>query len=277
MPARLFGERCKCEDSRKAASIVPCGQSHDSVATGIPMFSFLPAKAMVFAAGLGTRMRPLTERVPKPLIAIAGKPLIDHVLDRFAIAGVDTAIVNVHYLAGQIEAHLAARKAPKIIISDEREKLLDQGGGIAKALPLLGPEPFFVANTDAFWIEGPGNNLGRLAASWDPERMDVLLLVAAATASVGVDSPGDFNMAPDGRLSRRPEREIAPFVYTGVGIVKPALFARETRNVFPLARLFFEAAEKERLFGQRLDGLWLHAGTSQAIADVERAIARGVM
>ncbi|MGH6841373.1 MAG: nucleotidyltransferase family protein, partial [Methylocella sp.] len=189
------------------------------------MASFLPAKAMVFAAGLGTRMRPLTERVPKPLIAIAGKPLIDHVLDRFAIAGVDTAIVNVHHLAGQIEAHLAARKAPKIIISDEREKLLDQGGGIAKALPWLGPEPFFLANTDAFWIEGPGNNLCRLASAWDPARMDVLLLVAAATASVGVDSLGDFNMAPDGRLSRRPEREIAPFVYTGAGIVKPALFA----------------------------------------------------
>ncbi len=241
------------------------------------MSSFLPAKAMVFAAGLGTRMRPLTDRVPKPLIAIAGKPLIDHVLDRFAMAGVDTAIVNVHYLAGQIEAHLAARKAPQIVISDEREKLLDQGGGIAKALPLLGSEPFFLANTDAFWIAGPADNLGQLAATWDPEKMDILLLVAAATASVGVDSPGDFNMAPDGRLTRRPEREIAPFVYTGVGIVKPGLFERETRDIFPLAPFFFEAAKTGRLFGQRLDGLWLHAGTPQAIEDVERIIARGVM
>src|ERR1700736_874928 len=143
------------------------------------MSSFLPAKAMVFAAGLGTRMRPLTDRVPKPLIAIAGKPLIDHALDRFAMAGVDTAIVNVHYLADQIEAHLAARKTPKILISDEREKLLDQGGGIAKALPWLGLEPFFLANTDAFWIEGPADNLRRLAAAWDSERMDILLLVAS--------------------------------------------------------------------------------------------------
>ena len=241
------------------------------------MSSFLPAKAMVFAAGLGTRMRPLTDRVPKPLVVVAGKPLIDHVLDRFAIVGIEKAIVNVHYLASQIEAHLAARKSPRIVISDEREKLLDQGGGIAKALPLLGPEPFFIANTDAFWIEGPGNNLGRLAASWEPERMDILLLVAAATASVGVDSLGDFYMAPDGPLTRRPERKVAPFVYTGVGIVKPALFARETRDIFPLAPFFFEAAKIGRLFGQRLDGLWLHAGTPQAIEDVERRIVRGVM
>jgi MurNAc alpha-1-phosphate uridylyltransferase len=251
--------------------------SYDSSAIDTPMSSFLPAKAMVFAAGLGMRMRPLTDRVPKPLIAVGGKPLIDHVLDRFAAAGVKTAIVNVHYLAGQIEAHLAARKAPRIVISDEREKLLDQGGGIAKALPLLGPEPFFVANTDAFWIAGPADNLRRFAAFWEPDRMDILLLVAAATASVGVESPGDFNMAPDGRLARRPEREIAPFVYTGIGIVKPALFERETRDIFPLAPLFFAAAKTGRLFGQRLDGLWLHAGTPQAVEDVERTIARGVM
>jgi N-acetyl-alpha-D-muramate 1-phosphate uridylyltransferase len=241
------------------------------------MSSFLPAKAFIFAAGLGTRMRPLTDRVPKPLITVAGKPLIDHVLDRFAIAGIETAIVNVHYLAGQIEAHLAARKVPRIVISDEREKLLDQGGGIAKALPLLGPEPFFVANTDSFWIAGPADNLRRLAGAWDSERMDILLLVAAATASVGVDSLGDFNMAPDGRLTRRPEREIAPFVYTGVGIVKPALFERETRDIFPLAPFFFEAATNGRLFGQRLGGVWLHAGTPHAIQDLERSIARGVV
>jgi MurNAc alpha-1-phosphate uridylyltransferase len=238
------------------------------------MSSFLPAKAMVFAAGLGTRMRPLTDRVPKPLIAVAGKPLIDHALDRFAQAGVETAIVNVHYLAGQIEAHLGARETPKILISDEREKLLDQGGGIVKVLPWLGPEPFFLANTDAFWVEGPTDNLRRLAAAWDPERMDILLLVAAAAASVGVDTPGDFNMAPDGRLTRRPEREIAPFVYTGTAIVKPGLFEAETREIFPLVPFFVEAATKGRLFGQRLDGLWLHVGTPQAIEEAERKLAR---
>ena len=239
------------------------------------MSSFLPVKAMVFAAGLGTRMRPLTDQLPKPLVAVAGKPLIDHALDRLAIAGVETAIVNVHHLAAQIEAHLAARTFPKILISDEREKLLDQGGGIAKVLPWLGPEPFFLANTDAFWIDGPVDNLRALAAAWDPEKMDILLLVAAAAASIGVDSPGDFNMAPDGRLTRRLEREIAPFVYTGVGIVKPGLFHAETRDIFPLAPFFFEAAEKGRLFGQRLDGRWFHVGTTQAIEEAERTLARG--
>jgi MurNAc alpha-1-phosphate uridylyltransferase len=249
---------------------------HDrTVCQPAQMSSFMPAKAMVFAAGLGTRMRPLADRVPKPLIAVAGKPLIDHVLDRFALAGVDTAIVNVHYLAGQIEAHLAARKSPKILISDEREKLLDQGGGIAKVLPWLGPEPFFLANTDAFWIEGPTDNLQSLAAAWDPVRMDILLLVAAVAASVGVDSPGDFNMAPDGRLTRRQEREIAPFVYTGMGIVKPGLFTAETSEIFPLAPFFFEAAGKGRLFGHRLDGFWFHVGTPLAIEEAEGRLARG--
>lgn len=237
----------------------------------------MPAKAMVFAAGLGTRMRPLTERIPKPLIKVAGRPMIDHMLDRFDAAGVESAIVNVHYLADQIETHLAARLAPKIVISDERDKLLDQGGGIGKVLPLLGREPFFVANTDAFWIEGPEDNLRRLAAAWDPEAMDILLLVAATTESVGVDWPGDFLMAPDGRLTRRAEYEVAPFVYTGVGILKPELFERETRDVYRLAPFFFEAAEKGRLFGQRLDGLWLHVGVPQAIEEAERKILLSVL
>jgi N-acetyl-alpha-D-muramate 1-phosphate uridylyltransferase len=241
------------------------------------MTSFLPARAMIFAAGLGTRMRPLTDRIPKSLIAVAGKPLIDHTLDRFVIAGVETAIINVHYLADQIEAHLATRKAPKIKISDEREKLLDQGGGIAKVRSWLGEEPFFLANTDAFWVEGPVDNIRRLAAAWEPERMDILLLVAATVESLGVDSPGDFHMAPDGRLIRRAEREIAPFVYTGVGIVKPGLFTAETRAIFPLAPFFFEAARQGRLYGQRLEGFWFHVGTPQAIDDAERKLARGLI
>ncbi|WOJ89482.1 nucleotidyltransferase family protein [Methylocapsa polymorpha] len=241
------------------------------------MSSFMPAKAMVFAAGLGTRMRPLTDHIPKPLIKVAGKPMIDHMLDRFEAAGVETAIVNVHYLADQIETHLAARAAPKIVISDERGKLLDQGGGIGKALPLLADEPFFVSNTDAFWVEGPRDNLRRLAAGWDPDRMDILLLVAATTASIGVDWPGDFLMSADGRLTRRPERDVAPFVYTGVGILKPELFESETRDVYRLAPFFFEAAEKGRLFGQRLDGLWLHVGVPQVIEEAERTILRSVL
>lgn len=222
-------------------------------------------------------MRPLTNHIPKPLVRVAGKPLIDHVLDRFAMAGIETAIVNVHYLASQIEAHLAARQAPKIVISDERETLLDQGGGIAKVLPWLGPEPFFLANTDAFWIEGPADNLLRLAAAWNPGKMDILLLVAATSASMGVDSSGDFHMGADGRLIRRGEREMAPFVYTGIGIVKPGLFVAETAKIFPLAPYFFEAAKAGRLFGQRLDGFWFHIGTPQAVTEAEYLLARGII
>lgn len=241
------------------------------------MTFFIPAKAMVFAAGLGTRMRPLSDTIPKPLIKVAGKPMIDHALDRFAVAGLETAIVNVHHLADQIEAHLANRTNPKILISDEREILLDQGGGIGKALPLLGREPFFLCNTDAFWIEGPSQNLHRLAEAWNPATMDVLLLVAATAASIGVDWAGDFSMAGDGRLTRRAEREVAPFVYAGVGIIKPELFAAETREVYRLAPIFFEAAEKDRLFGLRLDGLWLHVGSPEAIEEAESTIARSVL
>lgn len=237
----------------------------------------MPANAMVFAAGLGTRMRPLTNTIPKPLIKVAGKPMIDHILDRFAAAGLETAVVNVHYLADQIESHVSSRKAPRIVISDEREKLLDQGGGILRALPLLGDKPFFLANTDAFWIEGPRPNLPRLAAAWDPAKMDILLLVAATTASVGVDWPGDFWMGSDGRLTPRAEHAVVPFVYTGVGIVKPELFKNETRGVFRLAPFFFEAARKSRLFGLRLDGLWLHVGAPGAIGEAERIIARSIL
>jgi MurNAc alpha-1-phosphate uridylyltransferase len=241
------------------------------------MQGFMPEKAMVFAAGLGTRMRPLTDKIPKPLVKVAGKPMIDHVLDRFEAAGLSTAIVNVHYLPDQIEEHLAARTRPKIIVSDEKGKLLDQGGGIRKVLPSFGEAPFFLANTDAFWIDGPADNLRRLAEAWNPEEMDILLLVAATTTSVGVDWAGDFLMSPDGRLVRRKEGEVAPFVYTGIGIIKPQLFAAETRDVFRLAPFFFEAAEKGRLHGRRLDGLWLHVGTPEAIDEAERMISESVL
>ena len=232
---------------------------------------------MVFAAGLGLRMRPLTKTTPKPLIKIGGKALIDHCLDRFAEAGVEQAIVNVHYLADQIEAHLNGRKRPEIIISDERAKLLDQGGGIKKVLPLLGDDPFFLCNTDAFWLEGPRSNLRRLTAAWDPERMDVALLVAATVSAVGVDWQGDFSMSADGWLVRRQEREVAPYVYAGIAIIKPEFFKNEPREIFRLAPIFFEAAAKGRLAGVRLDGTWLHVGYPDAIAEAERAIDRSTL
>ena len=236
------------------------------------MSSSLPDKVMVFAAGLGTRMRPLTDDMPKPLIKVAGKALIDHTLDRCKSAGIAAAIVNVHYQAKKIEAHLAAREAPRIILSDESERLLGQGGGIVKALPLLGAKPFFIANTDAFWIEGPADNLRRLANAWNPDTMDILLLVAAAVTSVGVDSSGDFHLAQDGKLKRRAEREIAPFVYTGFGIIRPGLFAGRAVEAFPLSPFFSAAADHGRLYGQRLDGLWFHVGTPEALAAAEQKL-----
>jgi MurNAc alpha-1-phosphate uridylyltransferase len=232
---------------------------------------------MVFAAGLGTRMRPLTLTKPKPLIEVAGRALIDHCLDRFAENGVETAVVNVHYLPDQIEAHLASRMKPRIVVSDERALLLDQGGGIARARAALGEAPFYVCNTDAFWVEGPRSNLARQAEAFDPERMDALLLVAAGAGAVGVDWPGDFEMDAHGRLSQRRAQRVAPFVYTGVGILKPQLFDGVGEEVFRLAPFFWKAAEAGRLFGLRLDGLWLHVGRPETIAEAEEAIARSVL
>jgi len=236
----------------------------------------MPETAMVFAAGLGTRMRPITDKIPKPLIRIGGRTLLDRCLDRFAEAGVAKAIVNVHYLPEQIIEQLKPRTSPRIVISDESDRLLDQGGGIRKAMHEIGNKPFFVCNTDAFWIEGPQDNLAALAARWNPDIMDILLLVASTPHSIGVDWPGDFIMDTNGRLSKRPEQEVAPFVYTGVGIVKPELFAHEARERFGLAEYFWTAANKNRLYGQRLDGLWLHVGRPETIAEAEEAITRSV-
>ena len=233
-----------------------------------------PSTAMVFAAGLGQRMRPITDGIPKPLIKVGGRTLLDHCLDRLAEAGVGTAIVNVHWLADQIEAHLATRVAPKIVISDERARLLDQGGGIKKALPLIGDQPFFICNTDALWIEGPRSELDRLIKFFDPARMDALLLVAQAAGAVGVDWPGDFAMDPFNRLTKRDPRCVAPFVYAGVGVIKPQLFQGIAEDVFRLAPFFFRAAEQGRLYGVRLDGIWLHVGRPESIPEAERAIDR---
>jgi len=228
---------------------------------------------MVFAAGLGSRMRPLTDRLPKPLVAIAGVTLLDRALDAFAEAGVATAIVNVHHLADQIETHLEGRERPRVIVSDERKTLLDQGGGIKKVLAEFAGRPFFVCNTDAFWIGAREDNLRRVASVWDAEIMDVALLLAPRLGSVGVEWDGDFHKAEDGRLTKRAAGETADFVYAGIGIVKPQLFENIEQDVFPLAPFFFRAAEQGRLFGVPLDGKWLHVGTMAAIEEAERAVA----
>src|SRR3954452_9008543 len=233
-------------------------------------------RAMVLAAGLGKRMRALTDTLPKPLVPVPGKALIDHVLDKLADAGVAQAVVNVHYQAGQIENHLKRRTRPRIIISDERDEILDTGGGVVKALPQLGSAPFFHMNSDTLWIEGVTPNLSRLAAQFDAARMDILLLLASTATSIGYEGRGDFNMAPDGRLSRRAERQVAPFVYAGAAVLSPAIFADAPKGAFSLNRLFDRAAEAGRLNGLRLDGTWMHVGTPAAIEAAEAAILESV-
>jgi len=231
-----------------------------------------PRNAMVLAAGLGTRMRPLTRRRPKALVEVDGKALIDYVLDRLAATGVERAVVNVHHFADQLQKHLAARTSPRIVISDERGLLLGTGGAVVKALPQLGDAPFFHLNADTIWVDGVKPNLTRLAEAFEPEAMDALLLLAPTTGSIGYAERGDFTMAPDGRLRARGEREVAPFVFAGAAILTPTLFAGAPHGEFPLTDLFTRAIEAGRLYGLRLEGLWMHVGTPDAIAGAEAAI-----
>jgi N-acetyl-alpha-D-muramate 1-phosphate uridylyltransferase len=228
---------------------------------------------MVLAAGLGERMRPITLTLPKPLVKIGGRAMLDHALDRLAAAGVETAIVNVHHLAEQVETHLEGRARPKIVISDERGRRLETGGGIKKALPLLGPDPFIILNSDSLWIEGPQSNLARFIEAWRENTMDILLLLAATATSFGYDGRGDFAMDPSGLLRRRGEREVVPFVYAGVAILKPELFAETPDGAFSLNLLFDRAIEARRLHGLRLDGQWLHVGTPGSIRAAEERLA----
>jgi len=244
-----------------------------SAAMSHPHAAAPPRKAMVLAAGLGKRMQPLTLARPKPLVEVAGRTLLDRVLDQAQGAGVEEAVVNVHYFADLMEAHLAARVGPRILVSDERAGLLDSGGGVAHALGALGPEPFWIFNSDAFWLEGPRSNLGRMAAAWDEDSMDILMLLAPLSASLGFDGPGDYGMDPAGRLRRRCEREVAPFAYAGALIVKPSLFEGAPDGPFSLNLLFDRAERLGRLHGVRLDGLWLHVGTPAAVREAEAAIA----
>jgi MurNAc alpha-1-phosphate uridylyltransferase len=229
--------------------------------------------AMVLAAGLGRRMLPLTAETPKPLVEVGGKALIDHALDRLADAGVRTAIVNVHHLAGQIVAHLARRRKPRIRISDEREKLLETGGGVVRALPMLGRDPFFLLNSDSFWTERRTSNLARLAANWDGEVMDALLMLAPVEDTVGYDGPGDFVMDLESRLRPGAPGETAPFVYTGVAIVDPAaMFADAPTGPFSLDLLIDQVSRAGRLFGLRMSGTFFHVGTTAAVEEAGRLL-----
>ncbi|MGH6888177.1 MAG: nucleotidyltransferase family protein [Rhizomicrobium sp.] len=229
--------------------------------------------AMVLAAGLGTRMRPLTNDLPKPLVRVHGKPLIDHVIDRLAAAGVELVVVNVHHHAAQLTSHLAKRKDVQIRISEERDTILGTGGGILNVLPMFEGEPFFVHNADSIWVEGYARALPRMIARWDPDKMDALLLAASLVSAIGYDGPGDFVMEADGHLSRVPEQRLSPFAYPGVQIVHPRLFAGSTPGAFSINPLWDQAIERGRLYGIRLDGVWMHVGTPDALARSEVYLA----
>ncbi len=232
--------------------------------------------AMLLAAGLGTRMRPLTETRPKPLIEIEGKAMIDYVLDALAEAGIENVVINMHYLAPMIEEHVGARVSPAVLLSDETGKLLDSGGGVKKALPQLGEGPFLTLNSDAIWIDGPRSNITRLMEAFDPLQMDILLLLASTSTAVGWGNRGDFNMDQHGRLLRPKAGEITPFAYAGVAIFKPELF-QDTPEIFSLNLLFNRAIEAGKLFGLRLDGLWMHVGTPDAVEEAALRIRASVL
>ena len=229
--------------------------------------------AMILAAGLGTRMRPISEETPKPLIPVGERPLIDYALDRLVEAGLGTIVVNVHHHADQLIAHLAKRAGPSITISDESTALLDTGGGIAHALPLLGDAPFYTVNSDVIWLDGVSNTLRRLAARWDAHEMDALLLVNLVPRAIGYAGRGDFMMNPVGALRRRQEREDAPYVYTGIQILHPRLFIDCPAGAFSLNQLYDRALDAGRLYGLCHDGLWLHVGTPDGLDAAEAALA----
>lgn len=234
--------------------------------------TWTPDIAMVLAAGLGRRMRPLTDTLPKPLVRLADRALIDHVLDRVAAAGVPRAVVNVHHKADVLESYVSARIVPEIVVSDERDQLLETGGGTRKALPHLGAQPFLVLNSDSVWIEHNDDNLTRLFACWDDTRMDCLLMLALGASAVGYTGRGDFSHEADGRIRRRRADESVPFVYTGVQIVHPRLFTDAPEGAFSFNTLWNRAMLQGRAYAMRMNGLWLHVGSPDELAAAEHAL-----
>ncbi len=230
----------------------------------------VPTTAMVMAAGLGKRMRPLTATRPKPLIEVAGKPLIDHVLERLHAAGVEHVVVNVHYLADALEAHLANRKyGLEVTVSDERSLLLETGGGLVKAAPVIDSDPFLSVNSDNLWIDGPADTLKLLASHWDGDKMDALLLLVPHARAQNHRGPGDFHMNKIGRLRRRGRARIAPFVFTGVQIMAKRLLEDAPDGPFSTNILWDRAIAEGRCFGAVHQGLWFDVGTPQAIRQTE--------
>ena len=233
--------------------------------------------AMVLAAGLGTRMRPITNSMPKPLVRIAGRPMIDYVLDTLAAAGVEQVVVNVHHFAEQMEAHLAGRDDLDILISDERAELMNSGGGLVKGLKRLDRSPVFVMNADLFWIAeetGDRSNLARLAEAFDPARMDMILLCVPLERTTGHNGKKDFSLGSDGRLKRYEDGDPDPVVYAGAIALLPELFDDAPTDAFNLNIYFDRAIARGRLYGIQMSGLWLTVGTPEAIGEAEETIRR---
>ncbi len=236
----------------------------------------VPTTAMVMAAGLGTRMRPLTERMPKPLVEVAGRPLLDHVLDHLKTAGVRRAVVNVHYLPEQIEAHLERDShGLDIAISDEHDVLLETGGGLVKAAPMIDCDPFLAVNSDNFWIDGPADTLRLLASHWDEERMDALLLLVPQARAYNHRGLGDFHMDRAGRIRRRAHRRVAPFVFTGIQMLSKRLLEGAPDGPFSTNILWDRAIAEGRAFGAVHQGMWFDVGTPQSIGRTEALIDHG--
>jgi MurNAc alpha-1-phosphate uridylyltransferase len=235
--------------------------------------------AMLMAAGLGKRMRPLTATRPKPLVRVAGQPLIDHALDRIEAAGIGRVVVNVHYLADTVKAHLQARERRRdgmcYVVSDERERLLETGGGLMKAAPLLGEKPFLCANSDNIWLDGPQDSITLLADRWDDDRMDALLLLVPHARAHCHRGMGDFHMDANGLLSRRRPGRVAPFVFTGVQILSPRLLVDPPDEVFSTNVFWNRAIAAGRAYGMSHQGLWFDVGTPAALPVVEAVIAGG--
>ncbi len=233
----------------------------------------VPKTAMILAAGLGTRMMPLTKDRSKAMVELKGRPLIDYVLTHLEQAGVTRVVVNLHAHADHLQSYLNARKTDMdIIFSDERDQLLDTGGAIRKAAPFLGDEPILVVNCDAFWRDGLVDTLAHLASRWDPDIMDSLLLIVHSCRALGYYGTGDFDMDPMGRLKFRKELTITPYVYAGVHILKPALATTVTDDVFSLRQIWQDIAPQGRLYGLIHEGFWAHVGTPDSVKLAERRL-----
>jgi len=233
----------------------------------------VPHTAMIMAAGLGKRMRPLTATRPKPLIEVGGKSLLDHALDKLRIAGVKKVVVNVHYLADALEAHLASRAhGLEVVISDERDTLMETGGGLVKAAPLIDCDPFLALNSDNLWIDGPADTLRLLASQWDDSKMDALLLLVPQSRALNHGGMGDFHMDRAGRLRRRQKSYVAPFVFTGIQMVSKRLLRDAPDGPFSTNFLWDRAIEEGRCFGAVHHGLWFDVGTPQSIQMTETAL-----